>query len=45
MLLGCFHPSQQNTFTGQLTEEMTDSVLARARDLSAAPGEVGSGGP
>ena len=36
VLLGCFHPSQQNTFTGKLTEEMTDSVLMRARELSAA---------
>jgi uracil-DNA glycosylase family 4 len=34
-LLGCFHPSQQNTFTGRLTPEMTDRVLARARELSA----------
>ena len=32
-LVGCFHPSQQNTFTGKLTEEMTDSVLARAQSL------------
>jgi uracil-DNA glycosylase len=32
-LLGCFHPSQQNTFTGRLTVEMTDAVLARARKL------------
>ena len=35
-LLGCFHPSQQNTFTGKLTEEMMDSVFARARELAAA---------
>jgi uracil-DNA glycosylase len=33
-LLGCFHPSQQNTFTGRLTEEMTDAVLMRARELA-----------
>jgi uracil-DNA glycosylase family 4 len=33
-LLGCFHPSQQNTFTGKLTEPMIDSVLARARELA-----------
>jgi uracil-DNA glycosylase len=43
-LIGCFHPSQQNTFTGKLTEEMTDSVLARARELSAAGGQIVSGG-
>ena len=33
-LLGCFHPSQQNTFTGKLTEAMTDEIMKRAHELA-----------
>ena len=33
-LFGCYHVSQQNTFTGVLTPEMLDAVLLRARELA-----------
>jgi uracil-DNA glycosylase len=33
-LLGCYHPSQQNMFTGRLTPEMLDDVFGTAKRLA-----------
>jgi uracil-DNA glycosylase len=37
VLVGSYHPSQQNTFTGRLTPAMLEAVLRQARDLASAP--------
>ena len=34
-LIGCFHPSQQNTFTGRLTAGMMEAVFERAKEVAA----------
>ena len=34
LVIGCYHPSQQNTFTGRVTDVMLDEVFGRARQYA-----------
>jgi uracil-DNA glycosylase len=37
VLLGCYHPSQQNTFTGKLTPAMLDDIFVKAKEMAGIP--------
>jgi uracil-DNA glycosylase family 4 len=37
-MLGCYHPSQHNTFTGRLTTDMLDGIFSRAKELATSAG-------
>jgi uracil-DNA glycosylase len=42
LIIGCYHPSQQNTFTGRVTPDMMDEVFNQAREAAAASESAGT---